>query len=175
MPELIRHYQQQDPVQPGFWETVLTYPGLHAVFFHRINHWLWQRKFRLFARFGSHIARFLTGIEIHPGATLGEKLFIDHGMGIVIGETAVVGNNVTIYHGVTLGGLGIPATAGTKRHPNIEDNVILGTGVKILGNITIGQNCRIAPNCVVMEDIPANSTVKHYTSQITIKTKAASE
>jgi serine O-acetyltransferase len=137
MLELIRHYQKQDPVQPSVWEVILVYPGFHAILLHRISHRLWQAKFRLLSRVLVHFTRWITGIEIHPAAQIGKNLFIDHGMGIVIGETTIIGDNVTIFHGVTLGGLGIPSTANTKRHPTIGDNVILGAGAKILGNTTI--------------------------------------
>lgn len=167
--DLIRHYQKQDPVRPSMLETILVYPGLHAVFFHRINNWLWRHRLRLVSRIGAHLARWVTGVEIHPAAQIGNLFFIDHGMGIVIGQTTIIGNNVTLFHGVTLGGLGIPSTAGTKRHPNLEDGVIIGAGAKILGNITIGKNSKIAPNSVVLENVPANSTLKSCANHIITK------
>ncbi len=164
--ELIRHFQKQDPVQPTFFEVILVYPGFHAIMIHRICHWLWKHKFRLFSRIIAHISRWLTGIEIHPAATIGKNLFIDHGMGIVIGETTIIGNNVTIFHQVTLGGYGIPTTANRKRHPTISDNVIIGAGAKILGNITISKNAKIGPNSVVMNDVPAYATYGTVPSRI---------
>lgn len=167
MLELIRHYQKQDPVQPTILEVILVYPGFHAVLLHQFNHWLWQRKLRLLSRILAHFTRFVTGIEIHPAAQIGRNLFIDHGMGIVIGETTVIGNNVTIFHQVTLGGLGIPTSAHQKRHPNIGNNVILGAGAKILGNITVHNNAKIGPNSVVMNDVPAYASFAPSPSRIT--------
>lgn len=166
MLELIRHYQKQDPVRPSFWEVILVYPGFHATLLHRISHRLWRIKLRLLSRILAHFTRWITGIEIHPAAQIGNNLFIDHGMGIVIGETTIIGNNVTIFHGVTLGGLGIPSTANSKRHPTIGDNVILGAGAKILGNITIYANAKVAPNAVVMQDVPAYATISQPPSRI---------
>jgi len=165
--ELIRHYQKQDPVSPTILEVILVYPGFHALIWHRISHWLWKKKLRLTSRIIAHMTRFLTGIEIHPGAIIGKNLFIDHGMGIVIGETTVIGNNVTLYHGVTLGGLGIPSTANTKRHPTIGGNVIIGTGAKILGNIKIHDNVKIGPNSIVTTNIAPNVTINAPLSKIT--------
>ena len=150
---LVKRYQTQDPVRPSFLEVVLVYAGFHAVIFHRISNLFWRIKLRLLARMLAHLARWLTGVEIHPAAQIGKNLFIDHGMGIIIGETTQIGDNVTMYHGVTLGGLGIPASAGTKRHPNIGNNVILGAGAKVLVNITIHAGARIAPNSVVIQDV----------------------
>jgi serine O-acetyltransferase len=129
---------------------------LHAVWFYRINHWLWNHGFWLLARWLSQVARFLTGIEIHPGAKIGRRLFIDHGLGVVIGETAIVGDDVTLYQGVTLGGTG---KEHGKRHPTIEDAVVIGGGAKVLGNITVGKNCRIGAGSVVLRNVPENSTV----------------
>jgi serine O-acetyltransferase len=129
---------------------------LHAVWFYRINHWLWNHGFWLLARWLSQVACFLTGIEIHPGAKIGRRLFIDHGLGVVIGETAIVGDDVTLYHGVTLGGTG---KEHGKRHPTIEDDVVIGSGAKVLGNITVGRNCRIGAGSVVLRSVPENSTV----------------
>jgi serine O-acetyltransferase len=126
------------------------------VWFYRINHWLWNRGFWLLARWLSQVSRFLTGIEIHPGATIGRRLFIDHGLGVVIGETAIVGDDVTLYQGVTLGGTG---KEHGKRHPTIEDDVVIGGGAKVLGNITVGRNCRIGAGSVVLRNVPENSTV----------------
>jgi serine O-acetyltransferase len=126
------------------------------VWFYRINHWLWNHGFFLLARWLSQVARFLTAIEIHPGAKIARRLFIDHGLGVVIGETAVVGNDVTLYQGVTLGGTG---KEHGKRHPTIEDDVVIGSGAKVLGNITVGRNCRIGAGSVVLRSVPENSTV----------------
>ena len=164
--EFIKHYQKQDPVRPSFLEVILVYPGFHAVLLHRLSHALWKLRLRLIARILAHFTRFITGIEIHPAARIGKNLFIDHGMGIVIGETTIIGNNVTIFHGVTLGGLGIPSSASTKRHPTIGDNVILGTGAKILGNITVHSGAKVGPNSVVTTSVPANATIGNVPSRI---------
>ncbi len=147
---------ERDPAARSRLEVFLCYSGLHAVWFHRINHWLWNHGFFLLARWLSQVARFLTGIEIHPGAKIGRRLFIDHGLGVVIGETAVVGDDVTLYQGVTLGGTG---KEHGKRHPTIEENVVIGGGAKVLGNITVGRNCRIGAGSVVLRNVPENSTV----------------
>ncbi|MGE5248404.1 MAG: serine O-acetyltransferase [Verrucomicrobiota bacterium] len=147
---------ERDPAARSVLEIFLCYPGFHAMRFHRLAHWLWVRQWRLLARFVSHVSRCLTGIEIHPGATIGSGFFIDHGMGVVIGETAEIGDNVTLYHGVTLGGT---TWNKGKRHPTIEDNVIVGAGAAILGNIRIGQNSKIGSGSVVNREVPPNSTV----------------
>ena len=146
----------RDPAAKNAVEVLLCYSGLHAVWAFRINHWLWTHGVRTPARCFSQLARFLTGIEIHPGAQIGRRLFIDHGMGVVIGETSIVGNDVTLYQGVTLGGTG---KEQGKRHPTVRDNVVIGGGAKVLGNITIGENCRIGAGSVVLRDVPDNSTV----------------
>jgi serine O-acetyltransferase len=148
--------RERDPAAKSRLEVFLCYSGLHAVWFYRINHWLWKHGFWLLARWLSQVARFLTGIEIHPGATIGRRLFIDHGLGVVIGETAIVGDDVTLYQGVTLGGTG---KEHGKRHPTIEDDVVIGGGAKVLGNITVGRNCRIGAGSVVLRNVPENSTV----------------
>ncbi len=145
----------KDPAARSVFE-VLSYPGLHALWFHRIAHWLWNTNARSPARILSHVSRFLTGIEIHPGAKVGRRFFIDHGMGIVIGETAEIGDDVLLYHQVTLGGT---ALEKVKRHPTIGSNVLIGMGAKILGPVTIGDGCKIGANAVVNKDIPANCTV----------------
>lgn len=145
-----------DPAAKSRLEVFLCYSGLHAVWWYRINHWLWNHSFFLFGRFFSQLARLLTGIEIHPGAKIGHRLFIDHGMGVVIGETSIVGDDVTLYQGVTLGGTG---KEHGKRHPTLEDGVVVGSGAKILGNITVGKNCRIGAGSVVLRNVPDNSTV----------------
>ena len=147
---------ERDPAARSFLEVLLCYPGLHAVWMHRISHWFWKRGFFFFGRLISHVGRSLTGIEIHPGAKIGRKFFIDHGMGVVIGETAEIGDNVTLYHGVTLGGVSLEKT---KRHPTIEDNVVIGSGAKVLGPFTVGKNSRIGSNSVVVKEVPSNSTV----------------
>jgi len=148
--------RERDPAAKSRLEVFLCYSGLHAVWFYRINHWLWNHGFWLLARWLSQVARFLTGIEIHPGAKIGRRLFIDHGLGVVIGETAIVGDDVTLYQGVTLGGTG---KEHGKRHPTIEDEVVIGGGAKVLGNITVGRNCRIGAGSVVLRSVPENSTV----------------
>jgi len=156
MREDVRTVLEHYPAARSRMEIYLCYPGLHAVWFHRVNHWLWNHGCFLIARWWSEVARFLTGIEIHPGATIGRRLFIDHGLGVVIGETAIVGNDVTMYQGVTLGGTG---KEQGKRHPTIEDKVVIGGGAKILGNITVGENCRIGAGSVVLRNVPPDSTV----------------
>jgi len=147
---------ERDPAAGSVAEILLCYPGFHAVRFHHAAHWLWTHDLRVSARFLSHISRSLTGIEIHPGATIGEGFFIDHGMGVVIGETTVIGDNVTLYHGVTLGGT---TWNKGKRHPTIEDNVVVGAGAAILGNIRVGMNSKVGSGSVVNRDVPPNSTV----------------
>jgi serine O-acetyltransferase len=154
---------ERDPAARSAIEILLLYPGLHALWLHRISHWLWLRRARLPARWLSQIARGLTGIEIHPGASIGRGLFIDHGMGVVIGETAEVGSEVTLYHGVTLGGTSL---SKGKRHPTIGDRVTIGAGAKVLGNITIGSDSRIGANAVVVKSVPENSVVIGVPGQI---------
>ena len=152
----IRLAQERDPAA-GKWLTVfLTNQGLHAVWSHRYAHWLWRIHLRLLARLTSQWTRFVTGIEIHPGATIGRRFFIDHGMGVVIGETSIVGDNVTVYQGVTLGGTGKDKG---KRHPSIEDGVVIAAGVKVLGNITVGSGSTVGAGAVVIKSVPPNSTV----------------
>lgn len=156
MHEDIRSVFERDPAATSIFAVLLCYPGLHAVWAHRFNNWLWRYHLKLLARWGSQIARFFTGIEIHPGARVGRRLFIDHGMGVVIGETAIVGNDVTLYQGVTLGGTG---KEKGKRHPTLLDGVFVGNNANILGNITIGENSRVGAGSVVLRDVPPNSTV----------------
>ena len=146
---------QRDPAARNFIEILLTYPGVHAVLFHRLAHRLWLLKLKLIARMVSHLGRFLTGIEIHPGAKIGQRFFIDHGMGVVIGETSIIGNDCTLYHGVTLGGT---TWNKGKRHPTLGDNVVIGAGAKVLGPIMIGKNSKVGSNAVVVSDIPEDST-----------------
>ena len=154
--EDVANVLEHDPAARSRLEIYLCYAGLHSVWFYRINHWLWQHGFLLLARWLSQVARLLTGIEIHPGATIGRRLFIDHGLGVVIGETAIVGDAETLYQGVTLGGTG---KEHGKRHPTIEDNVVIGGGAKVLGNITVGRNSRIGAGSVVLRNVPDHSTV----------------
>lgn len=146
---------ERDPAARTGWEIVTTYPGVHALIAHRFSHWLWRLRFFWLARFSSHIARWLTGIEIHPGATIGRRVFIDHGMGVVIGETAVIGDDCTLYHGVTLGGT---SWNKGKRHPTLEQGVVIGAGAKVLGPITVGAGAKIGSNAVVVKDVPAGAT-----------------
>ena len=147
---------ERDPAARSIWEIVLAYPGFHGLQVYRVAHWLWERNLRTFARFVSHIGRFLTGIEIHPGAKIGRRFFIDHGMAVVIGETSEIGDDVTIYQGVTLGGT---STQKGKRHPTIEDSVTIFSGAKVLGPITVGRHSRIAAGSVLVTSVPAHSTV----------------
>jgi serine O-acetyltransferase len=154
--EYIASVFERDPAAKSWIEVLLCYPGLHALWAHRVNHWLWTHRLRLLARFLSQVARLLTGIEIHPGAQIGRRFFIDHGMGVVIGETTIIGDDVTLYQGVTLGGTG---KEKGKRHPTLRNNVVVGGGAKILGNITIGENCRVGAGSVVLNDVPDNSTI----------------
>ncbi|MGA7684154.1 MAG: serine O-acetyltransferase [Terriglobales bacterium] len=163
MPSLLSNIREdvatvldRDPAARSRLEVYLCYSGLHAVWFHRIDHWLWQHKCYLLARWLSQWARLLTGIEIHPGAEIGRRVFIDHGLGVVIGETAVIGDDVTLYQGVTLGGTG---KEQGKRHPTLMESVVVGSGAKILGNIVVGRNCRIGAGSVVLRNVPDDSTV----------------
>lgn len=160
----IQATRERDPAARSSWEVLLFYSGLHAVIFHRIAHFLWEKKIPLLPRALSQFARFLTGIEIHPGAQIGRGLFIDHGMGVVIGETAIIGDNVTLFQGATLGGTGKETG---KRHPTLGDNVVVGAGAKILGNIEIGSNSYIGANAVVIKSVPHNSTVVGVPGRIT--------
>ncbi len=147
---------ERDPAARTRLEVLLCYPGLWAVWIHRVSHWLWRRKLRLPARVLSQVARFFTGVNIHPGALLGARLFIDHATGVVIGETAIVGSDVTMYQGVTLGGTG---KGHGKRHPTVCDGVFIGNNANILGNVTVGENSRVGAGSVVLSDVPPNSTV----------------
>ena len=148
--EDIAHVMEHDPAAKTRLEVFLCYSGLHAVWFYRMNHWLWNHRLLLLGRMLSQAARFLTGVEIHPGAQIGRRVFIDHGSGVVIGETAIVGDDVTMYQGVTLGGTG---KEFEKRHPTIENGVVIGDGAKMLGNITVGKNCRIGAGSVVLRNV----------------------
>lgn len=153
--EDIRSVFDRDPAARSTWEVVTCYPGIHALLIHRLTHGLWRVKLYWLARFLAHIGRTLTGIEIHPGATVGRRFFIDHGMGVVIGETAVIGDDVTLYHGVTLGG-----TSWNKgrRHPTLGNGVVVGAGAKILGPITVGEGAKVGSNAVVVKDVPSGMT-----------------
>jgi serine O-acetyltransferase len=162
--QTIKETQEKDPASKGYLQIILLYSGLHALIAHRIAHSLWKIKFPLLPRLISQFSRFLTGIEIHPGAVIGKGLFIDHGMGVVVGETAIVGDNVTLFQGVTLGGTGKETG---KRHPTIGNNVVIGAGAKVLGNINIGDNSYIGANAVVLRDVPDNSTVVGVPGHIT--------
>lgn len=162
--EEINSYFDRDPAATCFLEVLLTYSGLHAVMMHRIAHRLYSWGIPFLPRLYSQLARHITGIEIHPGANIGKRLFIDHGMGVVIGETAVVGDDVLLYQGVTLGGTG---KEKGKRHPNIGNNVVIGAGAKILGNITVGDNSYIGANAVVLNDVPPNSTIVGVPGRLT--------
>ena len=151
----IKAIKQKDPAARSTLEIFLCYPGFYALLFHRVSHWLWNHSLKLLARMNSNLARFITGIEIHPGATFGERVFIDHGMGVVVGETAIVEDDVLIYQGVILGGT---STEKTKRHPTVKRGAIIGAGAKVMGNITIGEYSKIGTGAVVLKDVPSNST-----------------
>jgi len=156
MREDIAAVLDRDPAAKSGLEVVLLYSGLHALWGYRAHHWLWIRGWRFLARALSQWARLITGIEIHPGAEIGHRFFVDHGMGVVIGETTIIGDDVTLYQGVTLGGTGKETG---KRHPTLRNNVVIGAGARVLGNITIGENCRVGAGSVVLRDVPDNSTV----------------
>ncbi|MEF8750686.1 MAG: serine O-acetyltransferase [Candidatus Accumulibacter necessarius] len=153
--EDIQSVFDRDPAARTFWEVLTCYPGVHALVSHRLAHWLWMHRLRWLGRLVSHLGRFLTGIEIHPGATVGRRLFIDHGMGVVIGETAVIGDDVTLYHGVTLGGT---SWSKGRRHPTLENGVVIGAGAKVLGPITVGALAKVGSNAVVVKNVPARAT-----------------
>jgi serine O-acetyltransferase len=162
----IRTVMERDPAARSRLEVLLCYPGVHALAFHRLGNGLWRRGWLSTARFVSHVARFLTGIEIHPAAKFGRGVFIDHGMGLVIGETAEVGNNVSLLQGVTLGGT---STRREKRHPTLRDNVTVGAGAKVIGAITIGENSRVGAGSVVVRDVPPNAVVVGVPGRVTSK------
>ena len=164
----IRCVFERDPAARSTLEVILCYPGLHAVWGYRIAHWLWTHSLRLLGRWLSHLTRWLTGIEIHPGAQVGPCFFIDHGMGVVIGETSDIGCNVTLYHGVTLGGTSMEKV---KRHPTLGDGVVVGAGAKILGAITIGNNSRIGANAVVVKPVPPDSVVVGVPGEVIKRSK----
>jgi len=162
--EDIRTAQKKDPAAGSFLQVLLLYQGLHALIFHRIAHFFYMIHWSFLARFLSQLSRWYTGIEIHPGAKIGKRFFIDHGMGVVIGETAIVGDDVLLYQGVTLGGTGLEKG---KRHPTVGNNVVIGAGAKVLGNITVGDNSYIGANAVVIRDVPPNSTMVGVPGRIT--------
>ncbi|MDF2036785.1 serine O-acetyltransferase [Cytobacillus firmus] len=166
MKEDIEVVFEQDPAARSYLEVVLTYSGLHAVWSHRMAHALFKRKFYFLARVVSQVSRFFTGIEIHPGAKIGRRFFIDHGMGVVIGETCEIGDNVTVFQGVTLGGTG---KEKGKRHPTIKDNALIATGAKVLGSITIGENSKIGAGSVVLHEVPPNSTVVGIPGRVKVR------
>lgn len=162
----IRAVKERDPAATSTLSVLLNYPGLHALWSHRINHWLWSHGRTVIARLGSQWARWITGIEIHPGATIGERFFIDHGMGVVIGETTIIGNDVTLYQGVTLGGTG---KESGKRHPTLEDCVVVGVGAAVLGDIVIGQGSKVGGGAVVIQDVPPNCTVVGVPGRVVVR------
>jgi serine O-acetyltransferase len=168
----IRAVKQRDPAAPSTLQVVFAYPGVHAIWGHRISHWLWNRDAKLAARVFGELTRILTGVEIHPGAILGTGLFIDHATGVVIGETAEVGDDVTIFHGVTLGGT---SSEPGKRHPTVGDRVVLGAGAKILGPIKIGDDSRIGANSVVVKEVPAGASVVGVPGQVISRSKSTGE
>jgi len=165
----IKSIFERDPAARTVFEVLVCYPGLHAIWGHRVSHWLWTHQFRFLGRWVSQLVRGLTGIEIHPGSTIGPGLFIDHGMGVVIGETAELGRDITLYHGVTLGGTSLHKG---KRHPTLEDRVVVGAGAKVLGAITIGADSRIGANAVVVKSVPPNSVVVGVPGQPVQRTRS---
>ena len=167
--EDIKSVFERDPAARSSFEVLTNYPGLHAIWWHRLSHKLWRANWKWLARFLSTIARWLTGVEIHPGAKIGRRFFIDHGMGVVIGETAEIGDDVTLYHGVTLGGT---SWNPGKRHPTLANGVVIGAGAKVLGPLLVGENARIGSNAVVVKDVPAGATVIGIPGRIVAKADA---
>ena len=170
--EDLQSIRERDPAARSAWEVLTCYPGLHALWGHRISHWLWTHGLKWLARFNSHIARWLTGIEIHPGAKIGRRFFIDHGMGVVIGETAEIGDDVTLYHGVTLGGV---SWNQGKRHPTLGNNVVIGAGAKVLGPFLVGDGARVGSNSVVVKEVPAGATVVGIPARVVQEAVAPSD
>ncbi len=162
----VRAVKERDPAATSTFVVLLNYPGLHAVWAHRIEHWLHTHGLRSLARLSSQITRFFTGVEIHPGARIGDRFFIDHGMGVVIGETTIIGKDVTLYQGVTLGGTG---KERGKRHPTLEDCVVVGVGATVLGNITVGEGSKVGGGAVVITDVPPNSTVVGIPGRVVVR------
>jgi len=172
MKEDIASVFDRDPAARNALEVLFCYPGLHAIWFHHVAHWFWTHELFFIGRFISQVSRFITGIEIHPGAKIGRKFFIDHGMGVVIGETAEIGDNVTMYHGVTLGGV---TWDKVKRHPTIGDNVVIGSGAKVLGPFTVGSNSKIGSNSVVVKEVPPNSSVVGIPGRVVVAAEEKKE
>jgi len=170
--EDVKTILDHDPAARSWAEVLLCYPGLHAILFYRFSHWFWQKRFHLLARFLSHVAKMLTGVEIHPGATIGHRVFIDHAAGVVIGETAEVGDDVTLYQGVTLGGTSLHKG---KRHPTLMNGVIVGSGAQILGPLTVGEHARVGANAVVLQDVPAGMTVVGIPARVVMRKPAAED
>lgn len=164
MSSLIKSIRDRDPAKPTTLEVILAYPGVHVLVFHQMAQWLWHKNFRALGRFVAHLGRVLTGIEIHPGAKIGKNLFIDHGMGTVIGETVEIGDNVTLYQNVTLGGRS--SSESGKRHPTLRDNVMVGSGAVVLGAITIGEHAKIGAGSIVLTDVPAHAIAINPTAEI---------
>lgn len=165
--EDIDNIMTRDPAARSGWEVVTCYPGFHAIVMHRCAHWCWQQGFKWLGRFTSHVGRWLTGIEIHPGARIGRRVFIDHGFGVVIGETAEVGDDCTIYQGVTLGGTSL--SKGAKRHPTLGKGVIIGAGAQVLGAFTVGEGAKVGSNAVVVKEVPAGATAVGNPARIIAK------
>ena len=165
--EDVASIMERDPAARSVWEVVTCYPGFHAILIHGWARWCWQHEFKWLGRFTSQIARFLTGIEIHPGATIGRRVFIDHGFGVVIGETAVVGDDCTIYQGVSLGGTSL--SKGTKRHPTLGSGVIIGAGAQVLGSFTVGEGAKVGSNAVVTKEVPPGATAVGNPARIILK------
>ena len=172
MREDIQSVFHRDPAAGNAFEVLTCYPGLHAIWIHRLSHWLWVHEFKWLARMSSNLGRWLTGVEIHPGARIGRRFFIDHGMGIVIGETAEIGDDVTLYHGVTLGGT---SWNKGKRHPTLEDGVIVGAGAKILGPFTVGAGAKIGSNAVVTREVPPGATAVGIPGRVIVKSSDEQE
>jgi len=165
--EDIANIMTRDPAARSAWEVITCYPGLHAIAMHRLAHWFWTNDFKWLGRFTSHIGRGLTGIEIHPGAMIGRRVFIDHGFGVVIGETAIVGDDCTIYQGVTLGGTSL--SKGAKRHPTLANGVIIGAGAQVLGSFTVGEGAKVGSNAVVVKEVPAGATAVGNPARVILK------
>jgi serine O-acetyltransferase len=166
--ETVKTYRERDPAARSLLEVLLCYPGVHAVMWHGLSHWLWEHELRLLGRFSSHIARLLTGIEIHPAARIGRRFVIDHGMGVVIGETAEIGDDVLLYQGVTLGGTG---NQRGKRHPTVGNRVVVGTGAAVLGNIRLGDDAKVGAGAVVVHSVPDGATVVGIPGRV-VKTRS---
>jgi len=164
MLDFLKNIKNSDPAKPSLLEVALCYPGVHAMFFHRIAHFLYKLKLPIVPRFISYVASIITGIEIHPGATIGKRLFIDHGTGVVIGQEVIIGDDVLMYHGVTLGGSG-KISEGSRRHPQVGNNVVLGAGATLIGNIKIGNGAKIGPNAIVVKDVGEKKVMVGATSK----------